>query len=105
MLAVVESDELADLRLRGDWAPSQLSASERLRYILCQRQMWLHFQNVSTPWKLGVLGNDIREGYREIICDDLVGNRAKPEWWQASRSHALFRGFELLMGSCAQPAP
>ena len=46
MLSVVENGDFADIRLQGDQDPMRLSEVDRLRYILWQRQMWLHFQNV-----------------------------------------------------------
>lgn len=39
MLAVVENSDFADIRLRGDQDPMQLSEADRLRYFLYQRQM------------------------------------------------------------------
>jgi hypothetical protein len=62
MLAVVENGDFADIRLQGDQDPAKLSGADRLRYVLYQRQMWLHFQNVWTQWQLGVIDAGVWKG-------------------------------------------
>lgn len=91
---------MAEIRLQGDRDPSQLSEADRLRYVLYQRQMWLHFQNVWTQWNLGVLGDDIWSGYRNVICDDLVGTSARREWWRETHRYALSDGFARMIEIC-----
>jgi len=105
MLAVVESRELAEVRLQGDRDPSQLSEADRLRYLLYQRQMWLHFQNVWTQWKLGVFPDDVWVGYRHVICDDMVGTPAEKQWWREVHRYALSEDFAFLVESCGERGP
>ena len=100
MLAVVENGDFADIRLRGDQDPAQLSGADKLRYVLYQRQMWLHFQNVWTQWKLGVIDDGVWKGYQTIICDDLVGTDAKLVWWNQAHAYALSDGFSNLIRNC-----
>ena len=102
MLAVVENGDFADIRLQGDKDPAQLSGADRLRYVLYQRQMWLHFQNVWTQWKLGVIDDGVWKGYQNIICDDLVGTDAKLAWWNQVHAYALSEGFSDLIKNCHQ---
>lgn len=77
MLTVVENGDFADIRLQGDQDPEQLSEADKLRYVLYQRQMWLHFQNVRTQWTLKVIDDGVWMGYQKVICHDLVGTDAK----------------------------
>lgn len=100
MLAVVDNGEFAEIRLRGDRDPSQLSESERLRYVLYQRQMWLHFQNIWTQWQLGVLNDDVWAGYERVICGDLVRTRAQKNWWRDTHAYALSADFSRLVDRC-----
>jgi hypothetical protein len=101
LLAVAESGELAAIRVQGDADPTQLSETDRLRYILYQRQVWLHFQNVWTQWQLGVFDDQIWTGYMYVICSDLVGSSARKEWWRATHSSALSTKFSILIESCS----
>lgn len=100
MLAVVENGEFAEIRLQGDRDPSQLSDVERLRYILYQRQMWLHFQNVWTQWQLGVLSDEVWAGYEQVICGDLVETQARKNWWKDNHAYALAADFSRLIHDC-----
>ena len=100
MLAVVENGDFADIRLQGDQDPLQLSGADRLRYVLYQRQMWLHFQNVWTQWKLGVIDDGVWQGYQNIICDDLVETDAKLAWWSEVHAYALSDDFSNLIRNC-----
>ena len=100
MLVVVENGDFADIRLQGDQDPAQLSGADRLRYVLYQRQMWLHFQNVWTQWRLGVLDDGVWKGYRRIICDDLVGTDAELAWWNQVHAYALSDDFSDLIKNC-----
>ena len=100
MLAVVESRDFADIRLQGDQDPTQLSEADKLRYVLYQRQMWLHFQNVWTQWKLGVIDDGVWAGYQKVICDELVGTDARLTWWTQNHAYSLSDGFTKLVRSC-----
>lgn len=100
MLAVVESRDFAEIRLQGDHDPMQLSEADKLRYVLYQRQMWLHFQNVWTQWKLGVIDDGVWAGYQKVICDELVGTDARLTWWNQNHAYSLADGFATLVRSC-----
>ena len=100
ILAIAESGELAEIRLRGDQDPSQLSEVDRSRYVLYQRQMWLHFQNVWTQWRLGVIDDQIWIGYKHVICRDLVGTSARKKWWRDTHADALSEDFGGLVEMC-----
>ena len=100
LLAVAESGELAAIRVQGDQDPTQLSETDRLRYVLYERQLWLHFQNVWTQWQLDVIDDQIWTGYLHVICHDIVGTSAKKEWWRANHSSALSTRFSILIESC-----
>jgi len=100
MLAVVESRDFADIRLQGDHDPTQLSEADKLRYVLYERQMWLHFQNVWTQWKLGVIDDGVWAGYQKVICDELVGTDARLNWWNQNHAYSLSDGFTTLVRSC-----
>jgi len=62
--------------------------------------MWLHFQNVWTQWKLGVIGDDVWQGYRNVIRDDLVGTDGELTWWRDTHKYALSSEFSILVESC-----
>ncbi|MDX1499407.1 MAG: hypothetical protein R3176_05895 [Woeseiaceae bacterium] len=100
MLTVVESHDFAVVRLQGDRDPLQLSEADRLRYVLYQRQMWLHFQNVWTQWKLGVIDDGVWTGYLKVICGDLVGTEEQLKWWTQVHAYALSESFSSLIKSC-----
>jgi hypothetical protein len=100
MLAVVESSDFADIRLRGDQDPAQLSGADNLRYLLYQRQMWLHFQNVWTQWKLGVIDDGVWKGYRNVICDDMIATDKRLAWWNQVHANALSEDFVKLIRNC-----
>lgn len=100
MLAVVENGDFAEIRLQGDRDPTQLSEMEGLRYVLYQRQMWLHFQTVWTQWELGVIDDGVWAGYQNAICDDLVGTDAKLTWWNQVHAYALSDSFVDLIRNC-----
>lgn len=102
MLVVAESGDFAKIRVQGDQDPWQLSDVERLRYVLYQRQMWLHLQNVWTQWKLGVIDDGVWKGYQKVICDDLVGTKSKLEWWSQTHAYALSDAFLDLIKGCDQ---
>ena len=100
MLAVVESRDFADIRLQGDHDPTQLSEADKLRYVLYERQMWLHFQNVWTQWKLGVIDDGVWAGYQKVVCDELVGTDARLTWWNQNHAYSLSDGFTKLVRGC-----
>lgn len=100
MRAVVENGEFAEIRLQGDRDPSQLSEVGRLRYVLYQRQMWFHFQNVWTQWQLGVTNDGVWAGYEMIICGDLVKTQAQKNWWRDNHTQALSADFSRLIDDC-----
>lgn len=103
MLASVENGEFAGIRLRGGRDPSQLSEVEQLRLVLYQRQMWLHFQNVWTQWRLGVIDNAVWAGYRRVLCNDLLGTPVKRDWWAAAYAYALSEEFLAVLERCERP--
>jgi len=100
MLSVVENADLADIRMRGDADPEQLTGADRMRYVLYQRQMWLHFQNVWTQWKLGVIDDDVWGGYERVICDDLMSTPQRLQWWRDVHAAAMSTGFVRLVENC-----
>lgn len=100
MLAVVENGDFAGIRLQGDQDPTQLSETDRLRYVLYQRQMWFHFQNVWTQWGLGVIDDGVWMGYRNVICDDLVGTEEQRQWWDGAHAYSLSDGFKTVIEAC-----
>jgi len=101
MLAIVENGDLAEIRLQGDADPSRLEGADQLRYQLYQRQMWLHFQNVWTQWRLGVIGDDVWNGYRYVICDDMLATPARRQWWRAHHAKAMSVEFVTLVEACS----
>ena len=100
MLAVVENEDFARIRIQAMRDPSQLSETEQLRWFLYQRQMWLHFQNVWQQWELGTLDNGIWEGYERVICRDLLGDEAARQQWQETHAFALSTEFVNHVGRC-----
>ena len=88
MLAVVENEDFARIRVQAMRDPAQLSETEQLRWFLYQRQMWLHFQNVWQQWELGTLDNGIWEGYERVICRDLLSDEAARRQWQETHAFA-----------------
>jgi len=100
MLAVVENEDFAGIRVQATRAPSQLSATERLRWFLDQRQMWLHFQNVWQQWELGTLDNGIWEGYERVSCRDLLRDDATLQRWREEHAFALSTEFVSHVGKC-----
>ena len=104
MLAVVENADFAEIRRRGDQDPQQLNETERLRYVLYQRQMWLHFQNVWTQWKLGVVDDGVWKGYKHVICDDLLGTEEQQAFWKSVHADALSEDFTAEVALCSEPS-
>jgi hypothetical protein len=100
MLAVVENEDFARIRVQAMRDPSQLSETEQLRWFLYQRQMWLHFQNVWQQWELGTLDNGIWEGYERVICRDLLSDEAARRQWQETHAFALSTEFVGHLGKC-----
>ena len=100
MLAVVENEDFARIRVQAMRDPSQLSETEQLRWFLYQRQMWLHFQNVWQQWELGTLDNGIWEGYERVICRDLLSDEATRQQWQETHAFALSTKFVRHVGNC-----
>jgi hypothetical protein len=100
MLAVVENEDFARIRVQAMRDPSQLSETEQLRWFLYQRQMWLHFQNVWQQWELGTLDNGIWEGYERVICRDLLSDEAARRQWQETHAFALSTEFVGHFGKC-----
>ena len=100
MLAVVENEDFARIRVQAMRDPSQLSETEQLRWFLYQRQMWLHFQNVWQQWELGTLDNGIWEGYERVICRDLLSDEAARQQWQETHAFALSTEFVSHVGKC-----
>jgi hypothetical protein len=100
MLAVVENEDFARIRVQAMRDPAQLSETEQLRWFLYQRQMWLHFQNVWQQWELGTLDNGIWEGYERVICRDLLGDEAARKQWQETHAFALSTEFVRHVGKC-----
>ena len=100
MLAVVENEDFARIRVQAMRDPSQLSETEQLRWFLYQRQMWLHFQNVWQQWELGTLDNGIWEGYERVICRDLLSDEADRQQWQETHAFALSTDFVSHVGKC-----
>lgn len=100
MLSIVENADMADIRLRGDADPAQLEGAERLRYVLYQRQMWFHFQNVWTQWRLGTISDDVWGGYHRVICDDLVATSERLQWWLEVHANSMSREFVRLVEGC-----
>lgn len=100
MLSIAENGELAEIRAIGDVDPSRLSGADLLRYELYQRQMWLHFQNVWSQWRLGVIEDQVWGGYLKVICGDLVGEERTMNWWREQHRYALSEGFVSLIESC-----
>lgn len=100
MLAVVENEDFARIRIQAMRDPSQLSETEQLRWFLYQRQMWLHFQNVWQQWELGTLDNGIWEGYERVICRDLLSDEAARQQWQETHAFALSTEFVRHVGKC-----
>jgi hypothetical protein len=100
MLAVVENEDFARIRVQAMRDPAQLSETEQLRWFLYQRQMWLHFQNVWQQWELGTLDNGIWEGYERVICRDLLSDEAARKQWQETHAFALSTEFVSHVGQC-----
>ena len=100
MLAVVENEDFARIRVQAMRDPSQLSETEQLRWFLYQRQMWLHFQNVWQQWELGTLDNGIWEGYQRVICRDLLADEEARQQWQETHAFALSTEFVSHVGKC-----
>jgi hypothetical protein len=100
MLAVVENEDFAKIRIQATRDVSQLSETERLRWILYQRQMWLHFQNVWQQWKLGTLDNGVWQGYERVICRDLLGAETARQQWQDWHVYALSAEFVSHLDRC-----
>ena len=100
MLAVVENEDFARIRIQAMRDPSQLSETEQLRWFLYQRQMWLHFQNVWQQWELGTLDNGIWEGYERVICRDLLSDEAARQQWQETHAFALSTEIVRHVGKC-----
>ena len=100
MLSIAENADLAEIRAIGDVDPGQLAPVDRLRYVLYQRQMLLHFQNVWTQWRLGVIEDQVWDGYANVICGDLAGDARSKAWWREQHRYALSEGFAALIESC-----
>jgi hypothetical protein len=100
MLAVVEHEDFARIRLQAMRDPSQLSETARLRWYLYQRQMWLHFQNVWQQWQLGTLDNGVWQGYERVICRDLLGDETARQQWREQHEYALSAEFVSHLEKC-----
>ena len=100
MLAVVENEDFARIRIQATRDVSQLSETERLRWFLYQRQMWLHFQNVWQQWELGTLDNGVWQGYERVICRDLLGDDAARQQWRDRHVYALSAQFVSHLEKC-----
>jgi hypothetical protein len=100
MLAVVANEDFARIRLQAMRDPSQLSETERLRWYLYQRQMWLHFQNVWQQWQLGTLDNGVWQGYERVVCRDLLGDETARQQWREQHIYALSAEFVSHLEKC-----
>ena len=100
MLAVVENEDFARIRVQATRDPSQLSETEQLRWYLYQRQMWLHFQNVWQQWELGTLDTAVWEGYERVVCRELLRDEASRQRWRESHAFALSTEFVSHLGKC-----
>ncbi len=93
------NSEYAELRLKGQSDPTSLTETEKFQYFTYNRQYWLSFQNVFYQYQLGVLEEEIWNGYLRIICIDIQ----KPGFRETWQDHAnvLSPDFVAVVESCS----
>ena len=100
ILAIAENGELARIRLIGDQELSQLTNVERFQYRMYYRQLWLHMQNVWSQWKLGIVEDDVWEGYERAMCTILFSTFEGEERWIKDHSPAFSEEFVAYVLRC-----
>lgn len=104
ILAIAENSELARIRLIGDQDLSRLTDVERFQYRLYYRQLWLHMQNVWSQWKLGIVDDDVWEGYERSMCVILFSGFEAEARWKREHSPAFSEEFVAKVLQCDKEA-
>jgi hypothetical protein len=100
LTAQTTSADLSRIRRIGDMDQSSLNEDEQYRYRTLYHQLWISFQNVYLQMRLDVVGGDLRETYRRIICAELQKPGVRATW----KDHASVLNPDFVEAAEAYPS-